>query len=543
MNTMRFGLLLGAIVAAAGCEGDTGPAGPAGQEGPQGPAGGLDPSLSATDKLLTTLGGKTAVAGLQTISATITGQRSVLDEGFFPGDPATAGAAFTATLQWDVATRDLRIDYQRTVAAPLPGTYTFTELLRADGGWVDGVDNFFGAPGGALSSERWASARRQQLYLHPEVIAQELAAGTRTSKDAGVGVIGGVLHHRLEVADAVSPWTLWIEVGTGRLSKISAVENDHFRADVPVEVFYADYSDAGAGLSLPRRAVITVDGEVVHEELRTTLTANTAIAASTFAVPGGGQPTVVADQAAGGERSHQFFEMFSGVGIPLAARQTDVLPTELVPGVFHLAGGTHNSLVVVQASGVVVVEAPLYAARSEALLGWIEANIPNKPVTHVVATHFHGDHAGGLRTFVAAGATVVAGDAALGLYSQVFAAPRTIERDDLAITPRLANLRGVEFGDQVTLADTTNPVAIYTVNTTHAADMVVAVAGGILFVSDIFSPGIPASPVALRELRQAITDHPTVVVARIAGGHGGIATLAELDALITPAVATGGSPE
>lgn len=532
---------MGAIVAAAGCEGDTGPAGPAGQEGPQGPAGGLDPSLSATDKLLTTLGGKTAVAGLQTISATITGQRSVLDEGFFPGDPATAGAAFTATLRWDVATRDLRIDYQRTVAAPLPGTYTFTELLRADGGWVDGVDNFFGAPGGALASERWASARRQQLYLHPEVIAQELAAGTRTSKDAGVGVIGGVLHHRLEVADAVSPWTLWIEVGTGRLSKISAVENDHFRADVPVEVFYADYSDAGAGLSLPRRAVMTVDGEVVHEELRTTLTANTAIAASTFAVPGGGQPTVVADQAAGGERSHQFFEMFSGVGIPLAARQTTVVPTELVPGVWHLAGGTHNSLVVEQATGVVVVEAPLYADRSEALLSWIATNL-RKPVTHVVATHFHGDHAGGLRTFVAAGATVVAGDAALGLYRQVFAAPRTIEPDDLATTPRLASLRGVDFGDQVTLADATLPVEIYTVNTTHAADMVVAVAGGILFVSDIFSPGIPASPAALRELRQAITDHPTVVVARIAGGHGGTATLAELDALIAAPAATGGSP-
>lgn len=536
---------MGAIVAAAGCEGGTGPAGPAGpagQDGPQGTPGGLDPALSATDKLLTTLGGKPAVAGLQTISATISGQRAVLDEGFLPGDPATAGASFTATLRWDLTSRDLRIDYQRMVATPLPGMYTYTELLRADGGWVDGTDNFFGAPGGALSSERWASARRQQLYLHPEVIARELAAGTRASKDAGVGVLGGVLHHRLEVTDAVSPWTLWIEVGTGRLSKISAVENDHLRADVPVEVFYADYSDAGAGLSLPRRAVITVDGEVVHEELRTALTANTAIAASTFAVPGGGQPAVVADQAAGGERSHQFFEMFSGVGIPLAARQTTVAPTELVPGVWHLGGGTHNSLVVEQASGVIVVEAPLYAARSQALLTWIATNIA-KPVTHVVATHFHGDHAAGLRTFVAAGATVVAGDAALGLYRQVFAARRTIEPDDLAATPRLASLRGVDPGAQVTLADATHPVEIYTVDTTHAADMVVAVAGGILFVSDIFSPGIPASPVALRELRQAITDHPAVPVVRIAGGHGGTATLVELDALIAGQAATGDRPQ
>jgi hypothetical protein len=489
MNTQRFGLAIGAVFLVA-CEGDPGPAGPAGPEGPQGPAGGLDPSLSATDKLLTTLGGKAAVAGLQTLQATITGQRSILDEGFLPGDPVTAGV-FSATLRWDVAARHVRLDYQRTITALIPGSYTYTELLRADGGWVDGVDNFFGAPGGALASDRWASARRQQLYLHPEVIARELAAGARTAKDAGVGVLGGVLHHRLEVSDAVAPLTLWIEVGTGRLSKISSFENEHLRADVPVEAFYTDWSDVGAGLSLPRRAVLTIDGETVHEELRTALAANSVFPAATFQVPGGGQTTVIADHAARGERSHQFYEMFSGVGIPLAGGQTVVQQTELAPGVWHLTGGTHHSLLVEQAAGLIVVEAPLYAERSEALLTWIAERFPGKPVSHVIASHFHGDHAGGLRTFVAAGATVVAGDAALGLYRRVFAARRTIEPDDLATAPRLATLRGVDPGDHITLPDTTRPVEIYTVDTTHAADMVVAVAGGVLFVSDIYSPGFP----------------------------------------------------
>ncbi len=547
MRIRSIGAVLSVALAAMGCgedgnDGAAGPAGPAGPEGPEGPSGGLDPALSATDKLVTGLGGATAVRGLTTITATITGERRVLDEGYLPDEPAGGGGTFAATLAWDVGAGDLRLDYQRQIAAPIPGAYTFTELLRADGGWRIGVDNFFGIPGGPLASERWGSARRQQLLLHPEVVARGLVTGALTATDAGVGVIGGVLHHRLAVADAGGPLTLWIELGTGRLAKITTIENEHLRADVPVEALYADWSDAGAGLRLPRRALITVDGELVHDELRTALAANAAVPATTFAVPDGGQPTLVASEARRGERSHQSIEMFAGVGIPLAGNQITVLEAELAPGVWHLTGATHNTLVVVQAGGLVVVEAPLYGERSEAVLAWAARKFPGKPVSHVIATHAHGDHAAGLRTFVASGATVVAGDAALGFYRRVFGARRTVEPDRLATNPRLATLRGVAPGATLTLPDATRPVQVYTVDTTHAADMLVAVAGGILFVSDLYSPGIPASPVALRELRQAITDHPAIAVAKIAGGHGGTSTLAELDALITAGAAAAVGP-
>ena len=533
MNITRIGLLFGTALLAAACEGDNGPAGP---EGPAGPPGGLDPNLSATDKVITALGGRPVLAGLTSLGATITGDRAVLDEGYAPEDGATAASRFEATLQWDLTAGNLRIDYKRNVAFPFPGMYTYSELLRADGGWRIGVDNFFGAPGGPLSSERWGSARRQQRLLHPELLVRDLASGKITGKDAGLGVIGGVPHHRLELADAVSPLTLWVEVGTGRLTKISTVENEHLRADVPVEAFFSDWKALTGGVWVPQRAALTVDGEVVHEELRTTITANPAIPATAFAVPGGATPSLVAAEVARGERSHQFHEMFSAIGIPLDGGQTTVAPTQLRPGVWHLAGGTHNSLVVEQAAGVVVVEAPLYAKRSEALLAWIGTQFPGKPVTHVIATHFHGDHSAGLRTFVAAGATVVAGEAALGLYRRVFAARRTIEPDKQATMPRQATLRAVKPGQVETLAGNGEDrvVQIYTVDTTHAADMVVAVVDGVLFVSDIYSPGIPANPAALRELRQAITDHDTIAVETIAGGHGGTSTLQELDDLINP---------
>ncbi len=531
MNLTRIGMLLGSALLIAACEGDVGPAGPA---GPAGPPGGVDPTLSPTDKVVSSFGGRQALAGLTSLATTSTVERAVLDEGYLPEDGATAASHAETSLQWDLATGNLRLDHKRTVSYPFPGSYTYSELLRADGGWRIGVDNFFGAPGGALSSERWGSARRQQRLLHPELIARDLASGKLTGKDAGIGVLGGVLHHRLEIADSVTPITLWIEVGTGRLSKLSTVENEHLRADVPVEAYYSSWTTLTGGVALPQRVALAVDGEVVHEELRSTLAANQAIPASAFAVPDGGAPTLVSDEVKRGERSHQFHEMFASIGIPLDGAQTTVAPSELRPGVWHLGGGTHNSLVVEQAGGVVVVEAPLYAKRSEALLAWIAERFPGKPVTHVIATHFHGDHSAGLRTFVAAGATVVAGEAALGLYRKVFSARRSVEPDRLAQSPRLASLRGVAPGQVVTLADAARPVSIYAVDTTHAADMVVAVVDGVLFVSDIFSPGLPPNPAELRELRQAITDHSSLPVSVIAGGHGGTATLQQLDELITP---------
>jgi glyoxylase-like metal-dependent hydrolase (beta-lactamase superfamily II) len=299
-----------------------------------------------------------------------------------------------------------------------------------------------------------------------------------------------------------------------------------------LDAYYSDWTTLSNGVAVPQQAAISIDGEVVHEELRT-ITGNPDIPATAFTVPDGGMTMVVEDDAKRGERSHQFYEMYGTIGSPRDGNQIRVLPRELQPGVWHVEGSTHNSLVVEQTGGIVLVEAPLYAKRSEALLTWIGTQFPNKPVTHVIVTHFHSDHSSGLRTFVSAGATVIAGDAALGLYRRVFSARRTIEPDRQTTRPRQAVLRGVSPGAVVTLPSGNQSVNIYTVNTTHSADMVVSVANGVLFVSDIYNPGVPGRLAELRELRQAISDNPAIPVTTIAGSHGTTSTLQELDELIS----------
>ena len=42
-----------------------------------------------------------------------------------------------------------------------------------------------------------------------------------------------------------------------------------------------------------------------------------------------------------------------------------------------------------------------------AVIGEVKKLVPNKPIKYLVNTHHHFDHAGGVRTYAAEGATIV----------------------------------------------------------------------------------------------------------------------------------------
>src|SRR5262249_39211782 len=104
---------------------------------------------------------------------------------------------------------------------------------------------------------------------------------------------------------------------------------------------------------------------------------------------------------------------------------------KLADGVWLIAGGTHNSVAVDFRDYAAVIEAPLNEERSLAVLGEVGKLMPGKPIRYVVNTHHHFDHSGGLRTFLAQGATIVTHQANRDYYDQVLfnPAPRTLQPD------------------------------------------------------------------------------------------------------------------
>lgn len=104
-------------------------------------------------------------------------------------------------------------------------------------------------------------------------------------------------------------------------------------------------------------------------------------------------------------------------------------------GVWLLGGGTHNSVLVEFKDFVAVVEAPQNEARSLAVIDEVNRLVPNKLIKYVVNTHHHFDHAGGLRTYLSQGTTVITHESNKQYYLDImfYPAPRELQPDRMAL--------------------------------------------------------------------------------------------------------------
>jgi glyoxylase-like metal-dependent hydrolase (beta-lactamase superfamily II) len=107
------------------------------------------------------------------------------------------------------------------------------------------------------------------------------------------------------------------------------------------------------------------------------------------------------------------------------------------PGVFRITGN-YTSLAIDMGDHILVVESGQNDARGTAVMATAKAAIPNKPIRFVVNSHPHFDHAGGLATAVAEGATILTHRNNEPVLEKLLAGPRTLIGDSLA---KVANRR------------------------------------------------------------------------------------------------------
>ena len=168
---------------------------------------------------------------------------------------------------------------------------------------------------------------------------------------------------------------------------------------------------------------------------------------------------------------------------------------KLTEGVFYLKGGTHHSVAVEFADHVAVIEAPLNEERSMAVIAAVKKIIPNKPIRYLVNTHHHFDHAGGLRTYVDEGTTIVTHDTNKEFYQQALAAPRTLNPDSLARSQKKPNVE--TFADKKVLSDGTRSLELHLIKGNPHNDgilMAFLPKEKILIESDVFTPQATAAP-------------------------------------------------
>jgi uncharacterized protein YbjT (DUF2867 family) len=93
------------------------------------------------------------------------------------------------------------------------------------------------------------------------------------------------------------------------------------------------------------------------------------------------------------------------------------------------------------------------AALGHKYLKAINETVPGKPVRYVVLTHHHSDHIGGLKPFVEAGATILAGEGAAHMAELAVSAQATLSADRLTNSESTSPSIEVVKGDR-TIADT-----------------------------------------------------------------------------------------
>ena len=242
-------------------------------------------------------------------------------------------------------------------------------------------------------------------------------------------------------------------------------------------------------------------------------------------------------EAVRGAREREFHQGFAGLGILRNDGDKSRLTTaDLGPGLVFAAGDSYNSLLVEQAAGVVLIEAPLGEARSRALAELAAQRFPGKRITHVVVTHHHEDHMAGVRYFVAAGAQIVIAAEAEAELRRVAAAPSRVIPDRQAAVQAAPRAR-VVGADPVTLADPLRPLIIRPLANGHAATMLAAIAptAGLVFESDLWDPPFP--PISLeiptweRDLAAFVAAYAPAATL-IVPGHGAPTPVAELRAVI-----------
>ena len=159
--------------------------------------------------------------------------------------------------------------------------------------------------------------------------------------------------------------------------------------DVPVEITYSDYADFG-GVQFPRHIVEKQDG---FETLDVNITDVKPNAPVSLEVP---------------------------ANVASASPPPPVTATveKVADGLWSINAAGTRSLAVEFADHIVMLEGPTSEARSLAANEAIAKTVPNKPIRYVVNTHAHYDHAGGLRTYVAQGITVITHESNKAFYEK-----------------------------------------------------------------------------------------------------------------------------
>ena len=298
-------------------------------------------------------------------------------------------------------------------------------------------------------------------------------------------------HHKLVINNDVYPITLYFDKQTGLLKKLHTLEWDVVYGDVSLDVSYEDWRVVD-GISFPHRVLMSYGGAPRIEVTRSEVLVNPEFDVNIFMPPEGVE--YVHDEAVA-RRSRMLSQSllmfgFAGVGRPTIesiqlSPEIQLLYAAPKDGVFTMVVELENSLV--------VVEPGQNDLKGEVIIDRLAQQYPDKPISHLIVSHHHNDHAAGIRPYIAAGAKLVVHETAVDFYKmQTSREPSVVLQDALDRNPQAAQIVGVAASSPVRIEDSRLPVVVYHLEMGHVPDMVFVFVEGenLLYGGDLYISGL-----------------------------------------------------
>jgi glyoxylase-like metal-dependent hydrolase (beta-lactamase superfamily II) len=299
-------------------------------------------------------------------------------------------------------------------AAPFAGEQKQINLVSGPYAWNQ-------AGNGSQPAVATAEERQLQIWLTPHGFLKAAMANNATAKKGSGGTIVSFTAGKFKINGTIDNQNVVTRTETWIANPVLG--------DMPLETTYSGYKDFN-GVKFPTMIVQKQGGYPVLDLAVTSVQPNMSL----------------------------------NLSVPEAARTTVLPPVtvtsqKLADGIWFLAGGSHNSVLVEYPTYLVMIEAPLDEARSMAVIAEAKKLVPNKPIKYLINTHHHFDHSGGVRTYVVEGATIITNEINKAYYEHVWKAPRTLQPDQLAQNSRKPTFITVK--DKYTLADGERSLEIY----------------------------------------------------------------------------------
>ncbi len=513
------------------------------------PTAGAPPSARSdalVERAVAALGGVEALRALRTASIKGTAKHWEPEQSQAPGGEPRFAADANFELTLDFVNQRARTDWVKNFAYPSPRSFRYTEIVSTDAGYVVGIDSNgrnaqslqSNPPAHSMSGLRLATALRELRRASPALLLELHSNPGRVNRIANVAV-GNVSYPAVSYYVANHNYIVMFDAQTGLPARVRTPDFDNMWGDVNFDLVLAEWQPL-AGVRVATSQRYEMNGRVVADVRFTQMVPNPNLNPAGLSIPESVRAT--AAKPALGSVPYQWVIRRQFIGTYLdsdnASYDTLAVPglrlNELAPGVQHVVGGSHNALVVEMRDYLIVFDAPVSDWQSNWTIRAAQTRYGAKPVRYLVLTHHHMDHAGGLRTYLAQGATLVVGRGTTVHYRRVLAAPTTRNPDLASLDFSRANM--IEVAERYVMSDGKREVSAHAAINPHVEGMLIGYVADVRigFVVDIWSPGAAPLPNQINPPLAALvnaTRRAGISPLRFAGGHGSSGEYAPLAGL------------